>query len=146
MGRIATYGDDVREEILQRIATGETLASICKDAHMPQRAIVYKWRMDDPEFDGRFAQARLVGHDAIADNTLEIADALPAYGPDGKIDPADVANRKLRIWTRQQLLAKWDPKRYGDRQQVEHSGGVTLESLVSASLTGGGNGSDGSSV
>jgi hypothetical protein len=145
MGRIATYGDDVREEILQRIATGETLASICKDAHMPERTVVYKWRMDEPEFERRFAQARLVGHDAIADHTLLLADSPPAYGPDGKIDQGDIQHRKLQIWTRQQLLAKWDPKRYGDRQQVEHSGGVTLESLVSASLTGGGNGSDGSS-
>jgi hypothetical protein len=33
-----------------------------------------------------------------------------------------VANRKLRIYTRLQLLAKWNPKRYGDRVEVEHQG------------------------
>ena len=129
-GRAVVYGQDVRVEILRRIATGETLTSICRDAHMPERETVYLWREQDEEFNSRFARARLIGHDAIADHTMAISDLPPAYTADGKIDQGDVQNRKLQIWTRQQLLAKWDPKRYGDRQQVEHSGSIGLESLV----------------
>jgi hypothetical protein len=36
----------------------------------------------------------------------------------GGIDGGDVQNRKLRIETRLKLLAKWDPKRYGERVAV----------------------------
>ena len=36
--------------ILKRLAKGETLASICKDAHIPSRATVYKWLRDNPDF------------------------------------------------------------------------------------------------
>ncbi|HXD37446.1 MAG TPA: hypothetical protein VN624_12375, partial [Rhodanobacter sp.] len=41
-----------------------------------------------------------------------------------------LGHRKLRIDTRLKLLAKWDPKRYGDKQQLEHSGTLSLENLV----------------
>ena len=43
---------------------------------------------------------------------LEIAD-------DREEDPA---SRRVRIETRLKLLAKWDPKRYGDRLQAELTG------------------------
>lgn len=47
-----------------------------------------------------------------------------------KVDPGHVAWLKNRAEQRLKLLAKWSPKRYGDRQQIEHSGKVSLESLV----------------
>jgi hypothetical protein len=37
-----------------------------------------------------------------------------------------VEHRKLRIDTRLKLLAKWNPKKYGDKQAIEHSGEVTF--------------------
>jgi hypothetical protein len=73
------------------------------------------------------------GFDAIAEETVAIADTPPAYAKtEGgmRIDTGDVAHRKLQIETRLKLLAKWDPKRYGERQHVEHSGKVGLEHLV----------------
>lgn len=36
--------------ILKRLAKGETLASICQDAHIPSRTTVYKWLRDNPDF------------------------------------------------------------------------------------------------
>lgn len=133
MGGVVIYGDDVRAEILRRLACGETLSAICRRPGMPDRDTVYQWQEKDEEFSRQFARARMIGFDAIADETKEISDMPPAYTADGKIDQGDVQNRKLQIWTRQQLLAKWDPKRYGDRQQVEHSGSIGLESLVTGS-------------
>lgn len=46
-----------------------------------------------------------------------------------------IDHRKLQIETRLKLLAKWDPKRYGERLQHDVAAGGTLEALVAASLT-----------
>jgi hypothetical protein len=141
---VSQFPDSIRDEIVRRISTGETLSSICRDAHMPERTTVYLWREQDESFNQRFARAREIGYDALAEQVLEIADT-PVMGviteqvldKDGKqVGMATVkredalGHRKLQTWARTQLLAKWDPKRYGDRQQVEHSGSIGLESLV----------------
>jgi chromosome segregation ATPase len=51
------------------------------------------------------------GHDAIAIQALQIAD-------DKSGDPQ---RDKLRIETRLKLLAKWNPKKYGDSTQIKHA-------------------------
>jgi len=45
-------------------------------------------------------------------------------------DTDHIQRSKLRVETRLKLLAKWNPRKWGDRQQIEHSGKVGLESLV----------------
>jgi hypothetical protein len=78
------------------------------------------------------ARAREEGFDAIAAMTLEIADdgrndymdQLAEAGDElaGKFNGEHVQRSKLRIETRLKLLAKWDPKRYGERIKQEISG------------------------
>lgn len=101
----------IKSEIVARIAEGETLRSICRDDKMPSYAACYDWLNADTEFATRFAHARGLGHDVIADECLEIAD--------NNFVGNDVQRDKLRIHTRMQLLAKWDPKKWGDRQAIQ---------------------------
>ena len=67
------------------------------------------------------------GFDAIAMHALAIADdSSNDYMKDPNtgrrvLDSEHVQRSKLRIHTRMQLLAKWDPKRYGDNVQVRHA-------------------------
>lgn len=130
----------IKSEICTRLAEGEPLRQICRDLHMPAWRTIYDWLEADSEFATRFARARQLGFDAIAEEALEIANT-PIVGEetedDGdkvKVKRADMlGHRKLQIETRLKLLAKWDPKRYGERQQVEVSGKLTLESLVAGS-------------
>lgn len=110
-GRPTDFSDQIAEEIVRRIATGEPLAKICRDEGIG-RTTVYAWREAHPEFSERFARARLIGFDAIAEDALEIADA----------QRGDPQRDKLRVWTRFQLLAKWDPKRYGEKVATELTG------------------------
>lgn len=119
-------------EICRRLSCGETLASICRDEHMPDRDTVYLWANSDESIARRIAQARAVGFDAIADECVEISDRPSPTTPLGSTDSGDVAHRKLQIETRLKLLAKWDPKRYGDKQQVEHSGQVDIAATLLA--------------
>ena len=80
----------------------------------------------DQEFAGNVARARDTGHDVIAEECMQIADELPPMDANGRTDAGFVAWQKNRIWTRTQLLAKWNPKKYGDKVNMEHSGAMSL--------------------
>lgn len=120
-------------KICERIAKGETLASICRDLDLNRRTIG-KWREEDPEIRKQFDQARDDGFDAIADECLEIADTtqegveIVERNGTREVHHGDMlGHRKLRIDTRMKLLAKWDPRRYGDKQQLEHQGSIVVQ-------------------
>ena len=120
---------DYVDEICEWIAQGKTLRDYCRQEGRPHYTVVYEWRLNDDEFAQRFARARDIGHDAIAEECLAIADdgAFDAVeSDDGRLQVNhDVIQRsKLRVETRLKLLAKWSPKRYGDKLDVNHSGHI----------------------
>lgn len=128
---------EVADEICRRLGEGETLRNICRDEHMPARRTVYDWIDQFPEFAKQLEVARQIGADAIAEDCLRIADTTEfgkvttKKGKSTEVKSGDMLeHRKLKIWTRLQLLAKWHPKKYGDKQQVEHSGELTLNGLA----------------
>lgn len=131
--------EEFKEQICDRIAEGEPLRQICRTPGFPKFRTVYDWLESDEEFAARFAQARLHGFDAIAEEALAIADT-PVLGDEYELDGDGnkvkihrrelVHHRKLQVHTRMQLLAKWDPKRYGDRQQVELAGNLSVNSMT----------------
>jgi len=127
--------------ICEEIADGKPLRQICREQNIAWRT-VYQWLERYPDFFARFAKAREVGMDAIAEEALEIANT-PLEGieteedSDGKVKTkrADMlGHRKLQIETRLKLLAKWNPKKYGDRVQndvnvIKSPREMTLEEL-----------------
>lgn len=102
---------------------------------MPALRTFYGWMERDAELSARFARAREAGFDVIAASTLEIADQPPPTTAFGNIDGGAVQHAKLRIETRLKLLAKWDPKRYGDR--VELAGDANAPLTVQVVRLGG---------
>lgn len=121
---------EIKDEICRRISDGETLRSICREEDKPTWVTIYRWLDLDPEFKLRFAHARDLGFDAIAEEALEIADTVcegvkTEYGPMGKKEVHEdmLGHRKLQIETRLKLLAKWSPKKYGERVDVTSSDG-----------------------
>jgi hypothetical protein len=122
--------DDLVAQVLSRIAQGETLASIARDLKFHPESWT-KWVRADEELAIAYRQAREVGADVIADEILEIIDAAPErimqFDDDGnpvgsRYDSAAVTWAKNRVDTRLKLLAKWQPAKYGDKQQHEHTG------------------------
>lgn len=127
-----SYASRVRNElhaelIVDRIAKGDTLAQICRDLDIP-RVVIYDWIKDDAEFAKRMDDAREAGFDAIAEEALRIADdgtndfyekesmsGLKTLG----VDKDHIQRSKLRVETRLKLLAKWHPKRYGEKLEIE---------------------------
>lgn len=129
MGRPSIRTPEMVDEIIARVSDGEPLAQVCRDDGMPHRDTFYDWAASDEELSRRFARARELGFDMIAIEALRIADTT-VEGVTTKITDKGIeetredmlGHRKLQVETRLKLLAKWDPKRYGDRQAIDHGG------------------------
>ncbi len=131
MGRASDFTQALAEEICERLSNGEPLAQICRDEHMPSDRTVRNWQSSDAAFSSAIACARETGFDVIAAECLDIADETgrdTIYGKDGdeRPDTEWISRSKLRIETRLKLLAKWDPKRYGDRVALDHGGAIGI--------------------
>lgn len=108
------------EEVLDRIARGETLAALGRELNFhPVNWSV--WVRADEELAIAYQRARDAGADALAEQALELIDEKPSI-VDGRVDPGHVQWRRAQVDTRLKLLAKWNPKKYGDKATLEHSG------------------------
>ena len=122
-GSEALYTQALAEEICDRLATGEPLNVICRDAHMPSEAGVRKWVETRPAFGMAYARARDFGYDSIAEGILELGALREAVsGPDGYVDNGEVQRLRLLSENRKWLLAKMRPKQYGDKVTQEITG------------------------
>jgi hypothetical protein len=138
-GRPSTFTSRIAAAICRRIAEGEPLAEICRDPKMPATRTVSGWRRDRPGFAEDFRAAREEGFDALAVECLAIADDTSRdtidteHGP--RPDNEWIARSRLRIDTRLKLLSKWDPKRYGERVEVEQNGSVDVVVVIGGSTS-----------
>ena len=124
-GRPSKYSPELAAEICERLSNGEPLRQICRDDHMPAWQKIYEWMGKDDELgdrgtglSGAIARAREVGQDAIAeelwlDMKQEPERILSEGG--GRVDSGYVQWQKAKAEIGLKLLAKWNPKRYGDR-------------------------------
>jgi hypothetical protein len=109
----------ILDELVTWIGEGKTLRAFCRQEGYPSKSTIYSIIEADSVLSGLIARAREEGHDAIAEECLEIADT-----------EKDANIGKLRVWTRLQLLAKWNPKKYGDRVALDHGGEVAIKRVV----------------
>lgn len=110
-GRPSDYNEDIAAYICSEIASGRSLRSICDDDGMPNKATVFRWLSKHEIFRDQYARAQEDRTAAMAEDILEIAD-------DEGI--ADVQRAKLRVDARKWLMSKMAPKKYGDRQEIDH--------------------------
>jgi hypothetical protein len=121
------YSPEEREaaidKVLKGLRIGTPLTVICSEEGMPDDDTIRDWAAVDQVLSRDIARARESGHDAIAMEALAIADETTHDTHKGK-DGQEIANSewiarsRLRVDTRLKLLAKWDPKRYGDKTLV----------------------------
>ena len=66
-GRESTYTDAIADHIVgEMVESGRSMVDICGDKGMPNRATVYRWLADQPEFAARVDRAR----EAMADHAV----------------------------------------------------------------------------
>jgi len=109
---LATLPEATCERLGEWLASGRTVASFARAEGLSVR-IVDRWlsRRED------LREARVIGHDTLASECLDIADAATSE---------TVAADKLRIDTRRWLLSRWSPERYGDAKASGDSGATVV--------------------
>lgn len=116
------YSAEVAETILERLADGESLTTICKTTGMPSRGAVEHWNVTDIDgFAARYARAREAGYRLWGDDIIDISDEA--------IDANSAAAARVRIDTRKWVLAKMMPKVYGDKLDLNHSGDIAVKAI-----------------
>ena len=111
--------EQIKDELVQWISNGKTLREFCRQDGMPNFSVMYDWEAEDKDFAQRIAHARDKGHDVIAEECAALSDTEPlaVFDEAGnkRYDPGSIAWRKMQIETRVKLLAKWNPRKYGDK-------------------------------
>lgn len=129
-GRPSKYTPEIAEQMCTLLADGVPLREICRKEGFPAWQTVYDWmwRDDQALASGKgvglsvaIAKAREIGQDAIAeqiwlDMNQEPERILSEGG--GRVDSGYVQWQKAKAEIGLKLLAKWNPKRYGDRVQL----------------------------
>ena len=141
MARPTLLTPALREQIIGQLEFGKSLREICAAEGMPNRSTVHDWIANNVQgFAAQYARAKETGLDQLAEECLQIADS-PLIGEevisraDGGVETRRgdmLGHRRLQIETRLKLLAKLAPKKYGDLQKIEHSGGVDIAATILA--------------
>lgn len=137
-GRPSKRTDAITDRIIVGLTAGTPLTVLCKPDDMPCVTTVYNWMSADAELSEAIARARDLGYDAIAKEAMTIIDTPPervitTSGEDrteSRYDSAAVQWAKNRAEVRLKLLAKWDPKRYGEKLQHANSEGGPLKVMI----------------
>jgi hypothetical protein len=112
------YTPQIEEQILARLALGETLNAICHSPGMPTIQAVKLWVLEDRPagIASRYARARQLGYEVMADQVIELSDDRSFMGRDDA--NAIVQAQRLSVDSRKWLLSKVLPKIYGDKIEV----------------------------
>lgn len=118
--------DFICDEIVE---TGNSLRQIFRDhknnpdsPQLPGWTTFFKWLDENESFANQYARACNERVEAFREDIKDIADE--AVGQDA----AGVQAAKLRIETRKWLMGKANPKKYGDRVQVDNTHSFEQES------------------
>ncbi len=139
MGRPTSFSQDIADAICERLASPESLRSICDDDDMPSKTTVLRWLRQNEEFRAQYARAREDQADAFADEILDISDdGRRDYTQDEEgnlaVDHDHIQRSKLRVETRKWLMGKMAPKKYGDRLQLANDPDDPIGTLTDEQL------------
>lgn len=105
-----------------------SIRKICKENDLlPDPVTIYKWLSENEAFSKQYARAREDGAALMAEELLEIVDdesndLIEVTTDKGKtymqVNNAKVQRDRLRADTRKWLLAKLQPKKYGEPKEA----------------------------
>lgn len=137
VGRPSEFTPDLGECICEAIATTPRGLDFVCDANddFPSASTVHRWLGQNEDFRESYLRARARQADLIFDECLEIADdasrdvkTVGREGEESEVCNTEFVQRaKLRIDTRMRMAGKLAPKKYGDKLDIDHGGGLTIE-------------------
>lgn len=127
MGRPTIYSDELAQTICESLMVGMSLRRICELDDMPAISTVMQWLASNKsDFMEQYAHARQVQAEYLLDELIDIADdsSKDYVIVDGqeRLDQEHIQRARLRIDTRKWNIEKLAPKKYGAKQQLEHTG------------------------
>lgn len=148
VGRPTDYTQEKAEDLCVWLANGKTLNKWC-ELQGVNASTVWRWQQAHPEFRNAIARAREAQAFYWANQIIELSDdseddymEVPVGDPEkGRtktvFDREHYERVRLRIQTRQWLMARYSPELFGDRVEVTHEDGEAkrnLEELKSRAL------------
>lgn len=119
-GRPTIYNEMLIAELLDRLASGETMTSITDDKHMPSYPTVCDWQRGRPWFSQAVADARRVQATSFVEQGLQILDTAQTDSM------AHVQKADKQAQFRHKLAQAFDRETYGDKVQQD----VNLRGVV----------------
>ena len=104
------HGPEVWEELCRRIAEGRSLRDVCRDEDMPSKDYAIEYAQKDETFALQYARAREQRAEFLAEEILSIAD-----------QSEDPHKARLQVDARKWFASKLDPRRFGERLDIDHS-------------------------
>lgn len=156
---VKPYDEDIGDYILTGLANGKTLIGMMRDnPDVPDYGTINAWRRGEGgaplEWDAHYANSRLDQSDHLADQIVDLADdetnqahvkAMEAVERSRELGVKrleviyqaalrEYLNKaKLRIDARKWTTARLQPRRWGDRLQLDHEGSVGVKAKVDLS-------------
>ena len=113
MARPSIYSEKLVKKILDEIASGKSVISICRDEDWsPNADTWYRWLYNKEGLSDRYAHAKSVQSEREADIILDIADNATNQ---------DYQVARLRVDARKWVASKLLPNKYGDKSQIDHT-------------------------
>lgn len=127
MAKPTRFSQALADHICDRLIRGETLNAICDEDGMPSAGTVRYWRHTNAEFKAAYEGAREAQADALFDEILEIVDDgrndwMEKEGRNGTyiaLNHEAMMRSKMRAEMRLKLVAVMNPKRFGDKAQLD---------------------------
>lgn len=126
-GRPTKYSEELCNLICQKLISGESLNLICEEPEMPCGSTVYKWLAENAEFSDKYTRARNIQADLYFEEIVDISD-------DGRRDYKEdkdghevpdydhIQRSRLRVDARKWVVARMNPRKYGEKKGLELSG------------------------
>lgn len=114
-GRPTDYCQETADKVLGLLAGGGSLRKICKADDLPHRDTVFEWLSRYPEFSDRYAHARALQADCMADDVVNVAEEVR----DGTLQPHQ---GRVVMDASKWFAAVVAPHKYAERRQLQHTG------------------------
>ena len=113
MARPTIYSVKLEDRMLEEIASGRSVISLCREEDWtPNADTWYRWMYKIDGLSDRYTRAKSISSEFHADQILAIAD---------EADNQTFQVARLQIDARKWVASKLVPNKYGEKSQIDHT-------------------------
>lgn len=113
MARPTIYSEELEDKMLEEIASGRSVISLCREEDWtPNADTWYRWMYKIDGLSDRYTRAKSISSEFHADQILAIADSA---------DNQNYQVARLQIDSRKWVASKLVPNKYGEKSQIDHT-------------------------